>query len=233
MARASWAYPPMATGTTAVAAADAPDRGCASPSPEGVAEVEPLVTHTHLLPLCRDEHAVLWERVNDPVGPGDQLAEILADVRAVLPVASSVTVLNPEARCALAGALTASRGCSRCWWPTPWPRSSTGGSRTVSRGPSAAAAPIDPVWATQSRSTAPTHVRSPCCRGPPRRGGSLTVWMRPACSAGRRAGVDVIAEIRAMAASSPLIDEQSLNHTRATTGRRTTTGEDQSWTEAV
>ena len=79
MARASWAYPPMATGTTAAAAADAPDRGCASPSPEGVAEVEPLVTLTHLLQFCRDEHAVLWERVNDPVGPGDQLAEILAD----------------------------------------------------------------------------------------------------------------------------------------------------------
>jgi len=89
-----------------------------SPLPERVAaiasaigaEVEPLVTLTHLLPLCRDEYAVLWERVNDPGGPGDQLAEILAGVRAVLPVASGVAVLNPEVRNALAGALTASRG---------------------------------------------------------------------------------------------------------------------------
>ena len=69
-----------------------------------------MVTLTHLLPLCRDEYAVLWERVNDPGGPGDQLAEILAGVRAVLPVASGVAVLNPEVRNALAGALTASRG---------------------------------------------------------------------------------------------------------------------------
>jgi hypothetical protein len=29
------------------------------------AEAEPLVTLTHLLRLCRDEHPVLWERMND------------------------------------------------------------------------------------------------------------------------------------------------------------------------
>ena len=132
----------MATGATA---AGAPDRVCASPSPEGDspvgrqragsamacapcvarpsplpervaaiasaigAEVEPLVTLTHLLQLCRDEHAVLWERVNDPDAPGDRLAEILADVRSVLHASSSVAVLNPEVRCALASALGAAR----------------------------------------------------------------------------------------------------------------------------
>gem|GEM_PF-1171077 len=89
-----------------------------SPLPERVAamasaieaEVEPLVTLTHLLQLCRDEHAVLWERVNDPDAHGDRLAETLADLRSVLPAASSVAALSPEVRRALAGALSASSG---------------------------------------------------------------------------------------------------------------------------
>lgn len=87
-----------------------------SPLPERVAaiqtaieaEAEPLVTLTLLLQLCRDEHPVLWERLNDPGGRRDQLAAILAEVRAVLPAASSVPVLDPEVRRALAHALTAS-----------------------------------------------------------------------------------------------------------------------------
>jgi hypothetical protein len=32
-----------------------------------LAESEPLVTLTHLLQLCRDEHPVLWGRLNDPL----------------------------------------------------------------------------------------------------------------------------------------------------------------------
>lgn len=245
----------MATGTTAAAASDAPDRGCASPSPEGVvpvgpqrsdsamvcapcvarpsplpervaaiqpaiaAEVEPLVTLTQLLQLCRDEHAVPWERVNDPVGPGDQLAEILADVRAVLPVASSVAVLNPEVRCALAGALTASRGVLPVLVAHALAEvideryaHSFAGSfsrRSPYRPCVGDPIPLDspdlrqvtvlsgtsPPWRLANRLDETRHVRLADERV--------------------RAGVDVIAEIRAMAASSPIIDEQSLNHTPA------------------
>ena len=216
-----------------------------SPLPERVAairsaiaaEVEPLVTLTRLLQLCRDEHAVLWERVNDPVGPDDQLAEILADVRAVLPVASSVAVLNPEVRCALAGALTASRGVLAVLVAHALAEvideryaHSFAGSfsrRSPYRPGVGDPIPLDspdlrqvtvlsgtsPPWRLANRLDETRHVRLADERV--------------------RAGVDVIAEIRAMAASSPIIDEQSLNHTRATTGRRTATGEDQSWTEAV
>ena len=189
----------MATGTTAVAAADAPDRGCASPSPEGVAEVESLVTLTALLQLCRDEHAVLGERVNDPVGPGDQLAEILADVRAVLPVASSVAVLNPEVGCALAGALTASVRVPAV---------------LVAQ---ALAEVIDERYA---HSFAGSFIRRSPYRpgvGDPIPLDSPDLRVRLADER-VRAGVDVIVEIRAMAASSRIIDEQSVNHTRATTG---------------
>ena len=39
-------------------------------------ETEPLVTLTHLLQLCRDEHMTLWERVSDP-DCQDQVAQTL------------------------------------------------------------------------------------------------------------------------------------------------------------
>ena len=70
------------------------------------AETEPLVTLTHLLQLCRDEHPVLWERLNDPAS-GDKVAVIASDVRAVLPAALSTSVLDPRVRGALSAALTA------------------------------------------------------------------------------------------------------------------------------
>ncbi|MHB1433005.1 MAG: hypothetical protein ACYCVZ_12915, partial [Streptosporangiaceae bacterium] len=86
-----------------------------SPLPERVAtiqaaigaETEPLVTLTHLLHLCRDEHPVLRERASDP-GSQAQVALIMAGVLAVLPAASPVPVLGPQVRRALAAALTAS-----------------------------------------------------------------------------------------------------------------------------
>ena len=154
------------------------------------------------------------ERVNDPVGPGDQLAEILADVRAVLPVASSVAVLNPEVGCALAGALTASVRVPAV---------------LVAQ---ALAEVIDERYA---HSFAGSFIRRSPYRpgvGDPIPLDSPDLRVRLADER-VRAGVDVIVEIRAMAASSRIIDEQSVNHTCVTTGRRTATGEDQSWTEAV
>ncbi|MCY0906406.1 NUDIX domain-containing protein [Arthrobacter sp. H14-L1] len=71
-----------------------------------VAEAEPLITLTHLLLLCRDEHPVLWERVNDP-GCRTQVELIVADVLPVLAAASTVPVLDLQVRGALAAALTA------------------------------------------------------------------------------------------------------------------------------
>lgn len=71
-----------------------------------VAETEPLVTLTHLLQLCRDEHPILRERVNDP-GCRAQVALIMADVLPALVAASTAPVLDPQVRGALAAALTA------------------------------------------------------------------------------------------------------------------------------
>lgn len=82
-----------------------PDRVAAMQAAIG-AETEPLVTLTHLLQLCRDEHPVLWERLNDPAS-GDKVAVIASDVRAVLPAALSTSVLDPRVRGALSAALTA------------------------------------------------------------------------------------------------------------------------------
>ncbi len=52
-------------------------------------ETEPIVTLTHLLQLCRDEHVILWERFGDPecqdhvaailLRLGEQLSEMQAD----------------------------------------------------------------------------------------------------------------------------------------------------------
>jgi hypothetical protein len=64
------------------------------------AEAEPLVTLTHLLRLCRDEHGTLWEHVNDPA--------CRTRVAAVLePLAEhpAGTVLGPQVRRLLAAAL--------------------------------------------------------------------------------------------------------------------------------
>jgi 8-oxo-dGTP pyrophosphatase MutT (NUDIX family) len=85
-----------------------------SPLPERIAAIhaaiaadtEPLVTLTHLLQLCRDEHPVLWEQVNDP-DCRRQVAAIMVDVQAALPAVVTARVMSPEVRGALAGALGA------------------------------------------------------------------------------------------------------------------------------
>lgn len=68
------------------------------------AEAEPLVTLAHLLRLCRDEHPMLWERMNDPLCRA-HVACVQADLAAVLPVAGSASRLSPALRRALATAL--------------------------------------------------------------------------------------------------------------------------------
>lgn len=86
-----------------------------SPLPQRVAAVqaailverEPLVTVTHLLQLCRDEHPVLWERISDPATQ-EQLAPTLSDLVSVLPAPSTALTLNSEVRQALSRGLTSS-----------------------------------------------------------------------------------------------------------------------------
>ena len=69
-------------------------------------ESEPLVALTHLLQLCRDEHPVLWERLNEPITRG-RGAEIVVGVVSAMPVPSTVATLCPEVRRALVDALNA------------------------------------------------------------------------------------------------------------------------------
>ena len=84
-----------------------------SPLPERVAAIqaaitvatEPLVTMTHLLQLCRDEHRVLWESVNDPRCRA-VAATITSEVRTVLSESAEAQVLNSEVRRRLARELT-------------------------------------------------------------------------------------------------------------------------------
>ena len=83
-----------------------------SPLPERIkavqaaieAESEPLVTLTHLLQLCRDEHPVLREQLNAP-GGHTRVAAIVADLMPVLSTATT-PVLDPLERHAFAAALT-------------------------------------------------------------------------------------------------------------------------------
>jgi 8-oxo-dGTP pyrophosphatase MutT (NUDIX family) len=69
-------------------------------------EPEPLVTLTHLLQLCRDEHPVLWEQLNEP-GCRARVAAVMSDVQAVMATASTASMLEPPVRRALSTALTA------------------------------------------------------------------------------------------------------------------------------
>ncbi len=61
------------------------------------AETEPLVTLTHLLQLCRDEHPVLQERMHYPACRV-RAAQIVAGVMPLLPAQASAVVFGPQAR---------------------------------------------------------------------------------------------------------------------------------------
>lgn len=88
-----------------------------SPLPQRVASIqaaiaaerEPLVTLTHLLQLCRDEHPVLQERMQDAACRA-KAEQVMAGVRAMLPAASTGLTLGADVGVALAAALTADDG---------------------------------------------------------------------------------------------------------------------------
>lgn len=56
-------------------------------------ESEPLITVTHLLRLCRDEHRVLWEGQNEP-GNRRSLASVIGAVEDVISGEDSSTLLE-------------------------------------------------------------------------------------------------------------------------------------------
>ncbi|WP_084027848.1 NUDIX domain-containing protein [Mycobacterium avium] len=67
-------------------------------------ETDPLVTLTHLLHLCRDEHQVLWTQVTDP-GVSARVTSILQPVTAVAASRRVEAEIDPPLRAALADAL--------------------------------------------------------------------------------------------------------------------------------
>jgi 8-oxo-dGTP pyrophosphatase MutT (NUDIX family) len=67
-------------------------------------ESEPLVTLTHLLHLCRDEHRVLWEQVSDPANI-NALAGVVNKITALLPKEADTMVLDEPVRLALVAVL--------------------------------------------------------------------------------------------------------------------------------
>ncbi|ALV38564.1 amidohydrolase [Streptomyces sp. CdTB01] len=69
-------------------------------------EPEPLVALTHLLHLCRDQHAELWERVGDP-DCRRRVTAALEPLSAMLTARAGATTVDVELGRALADALTA------------------------------------------------------------------------------------------------------------------------------
>jgi 8-oxo-dGTP pyrophosphatase MutT (NUDIX family) len=70
-----------------------------------IEESEPVVTVTHLLHLCRDEHRVLWERAGDP-GSRHRVANALSTLADLLPATTTApSILDGPLRAALAAAL--------------------------------------------------------------------------------------------------------------------------------
>ena len=67
-------------------------------------ETEPIVTLTHLLHLCRDEHRVLWERSGD-LHVASMVMALVSEVADTLPPPGTGTVLEPPVRRALVTAL--------------------------------------------------------------------------------------------------------------------------------
>lgn len=91
-------------GSACVAELRAPRDTVAAMRAALAVEPEPLVTLTHLLRLCRDEHPVLWEGVDDP-RCRTRVSCLLAELSAVLPAPGTAAVVGPDVRAALAGAL--------------------------------------------------------------------------------------------------------------------------------
>jgi len=73
------------------------------------AEAEPVVTLTHLLRLCRDEHAVLWERVGDPEWE-DQVTQATSCVAEHLRAADAAPTLDRTMRALLTASFNSAAG---------------------------------------------------------------------------------------------------------------------------
>ena len=91
-------------GSACVAALTSPEDRLATLRQVVAEELEALVVITHLLRLCRDEHPVLWSRVDDPVCCA-RVDHVLAELSGVLPAPGVAADLAPEVRAALAAAL--------------------------------------------------------------------------------------------------------------------------------
>ena len=67
-------------------------------------EPEPLVTLTHLLRLCRDEHPVLWSRMDDPACCS-RVDRLVGELSSLLPAPGAAEHLSPQVRTAVSEAL--------------------------------------------------------------------------------------------------------------------------------
>ncbi|WP_234436783.1 NUDIX domain-containing protein [Streptomyces maremycinicus] len=72
-------------------------------------EAEPLVALTHLLHLCRDQHAELWERIGDP-DCRHRVTAALEPLAGMLAARAGTTTVDPALGRALADALVAVEG---------------------------------------------------------------------------------------------------------------------------
>ena len=70
-----------------------------------LSEPEPVVALTHLLRLCRDEHATLWEHHADP-RCRSRVSQLVADVADALPPAGRAATIDAKGRRAMAHVLT-------------------------------------------------------------------------------------------------------------------------------
>lgn len=113
--------PQSATGATAEGLAGSPDPGSGEPcgcvpsvTPPGdrlealravlLSEVEPIVSLTQLLRLCRDEHPMLWEHHADPHCRA-RVSAVVAGLADVLPLAGTTAAIDLAGRRAIAAAL--------------------------------------------------------------------------------------------------------------------------------
>ncbi len=74
-------------------------------------ETDPLVTLTHLLHLCRDEHRVLWEQAADPE-LREATARVLDPIRTLAESRPAEATVNPLMREALAQVLAPANGAA-------------------------------------------------------------------------------------------------------------------------
>jgi len=100
---------PCSGGCTCVPGLTPPDERVAALRAVLESEPEPLVSLTHLLRLCRDEHATLWEHHADPRCRA-RVEALVARVAHALPAPGAESQLAPAARRAVADSLTAAAG---------------------------------------------------------------------------------------------------------------------------